>query len=218
MSRFQWKTMTNEVKMEFADGKTHSLNKLFLRKHRCLLHSDHTFSSSATAGPDSPKRFLYTDVLYRCRCLSRKCPHIQRNRGLMTECSSTVTTFPHSFAAATTRSSSSGLIVWMLITFALMPSAASFSAAASDSDTHKTGRNDCHIFAFPQGDTFADFKFVIRSVIDDRNCQTSRNECKPGRSCSYAAFYACCFCLDIITGFKMTMPGMVRMSAISSLH
>ena len=93
------------------------------------------FSRRATAGPDSPKQSWIPIVLTGVGALRESTSQTAEPRPPITECSSTVTTFPHSLAAETIRSSSIGFIVWMFITLAFIPSAASFSAAANDSET-----------------------------------------------------------------------------------
>ena len=82
------------------------------------------------AGPDSPNTSFTPIRFTGTGAFSDRHSHTAPPSPPITECSSTVTTLPVSLAAATTSSSSRGLIVWILITFASTPSAASFSAAS----------------------------------------------------------------------------------------
>ena len=86
-------------------------------------------------GPDSPNTSLIPIRLTGTGAFSERHSHTAPPKPPIIECSSTVTTLPVSLAAATISSSSSGLIVWILITFASIPSAASFSAASREAAT-----------------------------------------------------------------------------------
>lgn len=88
------------------------------------------FARRAAAGPDSPKTSCTPIFFTGTGHFSASASQTALPRPPITECSSTVTTLPVSFAAATISSSSSGLMVWMLMILASMPSAASFSAAS----------------------------------------------------------------------------------------
>ena len=102
---------------------------------------------SLTAGPDSPNTSFTPILSTGVGAFADKQSQTAEPKPPITECSSTVTTLPVALAAAITSSSSNGLIVWMLITLASIPSAASFSAAARDSATH-TCSDDCNILTF----------------------------------------------------------------------
>ena len=95
------------------------------------------FSSRAVAGPDSPNTSFTPIRFTGTGAFSDRHSHTAPPSPPITECSSTVTTLPVSLAAATTSSSSRGLIVWILITFASTPSAASFSAASRAGATQR---------------------------------------------------------------------------------
>ena len=83
------------------------------------------FSRRAAAGPDSPNT-LYIPILFTgTGQLSQSASHAAPPKPPITECSSTVTILPVSFAARNTSSLSRGLMVCILITIASMPSAAS---------------------------------------------------------------------------------------------
>ena len=91
----------------------------------------------AAPGPDSPKRSLTPIRITFVGAFSLSASHTAPPSPPMMECSSTVTTFPVFFADAATRSVSSGLMVWMLITSASMPSSARSFAASRDSPTQR---------------------------------------------------------------------------------
>ena len=74
------------------------------------------FLISSTAGPDSPNVSITPIFRTGVGSFSESTSHTALPSPPITECSSTVTTFPVSFAAATISSSSIGLIVWILIT------------------------------------------------------------------------------------------------------
>ena len=95
------------------------------------------FLISCAAGPDSPYTSLIPILRTFVGASAESTSHTALPSPPITECSSTVTTFPVSFAAATTNSLSNGLIVWIFTTLASIPSAASFSAAARDSATQR---------------------------------------------------------------------------------
>ena len=125
------------------------------------------FLSKATAGPDSPKQSCMPIVFTGVGALRESVSHTAAPSPPITECSSTVTTLPHSFAAATTSSSSRGLIVCIFMTFAFTPSAASFYAAASDSATHKpvamiaTSVPSRSVTPFPISNLYSALSFII---------------------------------------------------------
>ncbi len=95
------------------------------------------FSRSLTAGPDSPKVSCTPMRSIFVGHFSERTSATAPPRPPITECSSTVTTLPVLDALFMMRSVSRGLIVWMLITSASIPSSASFLAASSDSLTSR---------------------------------------------------------------------------------
>ena len=100
-----------------------------------LSASNSYFFMSSRAGPDSPN-LSSTPIL---KSFVGACSQSTSATALpsppITECSSTVTTFPVFVADATTSSLSSGLIVWILNTSALIPSASKSFAASNASHT-----------------------------------------------------------------------------------
>ena len=95
------------------------------------------FSRRATAGPDSPNTSFTPIRFTGTGAFSERHSHTAPPKPPIIECSSTVTTLPVSFAASTRRSESIGLIVWMLITSASIPSAADSSLEIHQSTDKK---------------------------------------------------------------------------------
>ena len=92
---------------------------------------------------------LYTDAQYRSRCFLRKC----LANGSAKSADDGMLFYGYDLSGLPLRplrssSSSSGLMVWMLITFAEMPSFASISAASSAAVYAKSGCNDSHVCTF----------------------------------------------------------------------
>ena len=134
----------------------------------------------------------------------------------MMECSSTVKSFPVSFAAFTMISSSMGLMVWILITLALIPSASSSFAASRLSLTGRPVARMVMSLPSRSSTPFPGTK-LYSGVSLITGTARRPNLIYTGPSMAYAAFTAA-FASMSSEGLKIVIPGMVRIRAISSLH
>ena len=148
-------------------------------------------------------------------CLFAEASQTAPPRPPMMVCSSAVTTFPVFFADFTMSSVSRGLMVWMLMTSALMPSAASYPPLPAQRK-HRCRWQRWSRRCLHEAVTLSNLKLIVLSIIDERNRRASKAQIY--RTHIFNGGLHCSSRSTASLGLITTIPGMARIRAISSRH